>query len=143
MVPHPTLLPCILNTMKYGNLSIPIPSMMKEDRAALADLLEKGEIDQAEYAAKIRTLNRNGLMFIAQSNSYNAPKRRRKGNMGNFREEFTRSKTMEIAQDLAQNMVQASEPSKELTVEDVRDIVPRVLGELVAEVESADGEPTN
>lgn len=95
----------ILNTMTYGNIHIKPPSLYKEGKEALKDLLDKGIIDQAEYSQRLREINREFLQFIAVTNDFRP--RKNKGqhkNLSTARQQFMEDQSMQIAQQLSANL---------------------------------------
>jgi len=111
--------------MKYGKLQFAPPQTFKEDKAALKDLLEKGEIDDQLYREKMRDLNRDFLLFIARTNSMNPGKGRKGASIGSWKADFAKAKTMEIAQSTTANM--AAEQLAEQEVEDHIAAIKNVL----------------
>lgn len=108
--------------MQYGRVHIKHPAVFAENKAALVDLLAKGEIDQPTYNKKLRDLDRQYLLFIARTNSMNIGGKRdkkTKQTIGDWRNEFTRAKTLEIAEQVTKNMVGPEEPNSALTPEDL------------------------
>lgn len=91
--------------MKYGALNIPIPEDFQEDKASLVELLDAGEITQQEYQEKLRKLNYNYLMFIANTNNtslYTSKKLARKKTLSALRDDFVKKKTQEIAKQVTE-----------------------------------------
>lgn len=87
--------------MKYGNLQVGVPQSFKEDKKALDELLESGDITSEEYKNKVRSLDYRYLLFIAQTNNTSQfrTKQRRK-TLGERRDDFLKYKSQEILDDM-------------------------------------------
>lgn len=92
--------------MKYGKIHIPLPAEFGEERAALSDLLEKGEIDEPLYRLKLRDLHRNVGLFIARTNAVTigGKRHRKKNSISTARSEYTKSKTLELAKLVSESI---------------------------------------
>jgi hypothetical protein len=99
--------------MTYGKLHITPPSTFREQKAALQDLLAKGEIDQALYASKLRDLDRDFLRFIAASNAYNPPAGKKgREKYSEWSNKMQKQQSKEIVERVNQGMDQAqNDPS--------------------------------
>lgn len=100
--------------MRYGNFKQEIIDLSQE-KAALQDLLEKGEINQAQYNAKLSKLQVARNMQLAITNGGYSPKTKgkKRKKLEELRSESVRTQTLDMRDRILEETKKALEAAEE------------------------------